>query len=102
VSKLININVNGILETIEYFGSVSSPLCVYKRERVCSQTQLCQLRCFNDYATLLTHISVPTGKGTVPPRSLSELPAARPQLGRRKRNMPLHNTSALRNFNLDT
>ena len=26
-------------------GSVSSPLCVCKLERVCSQTQLCQLRC---------------------------------------------------------
>jgi len=26
-------------------GSVSSPLCVWKLERVCSQTQLCHLRC---------------------------------------------------------
>ena len=26
-------------------GSVSSPLCVWKLERVCSQTQLCRLRC---------------------------------------------------------
>jgi len=29
---------------IYYFGSVSSPLCVWELERVCSQTQLCQLR----------------------------------------------------------
>jgi len=26
-------------------GSVSSPMCVWKLERVCSQIQLCQLRC---------------------------------------------------------
>ena len=29
-------------------------------ERVCSQTQLCQLRCFNDYIRQL-HVSAPTG-----------------------------------------
>ena len=29
-------------------------------ERVCSQTQLCQLRCFNDYTRQL-HVSAPTG-----------------------------------------
>jgi len=29
-------------------------------ERVCSQTQLCQLRCFNDYTWQL-HVSAPTG-----------------------------------------
>ena len=29
--------------TILPFGSVSSPLCVWELERVCSQTQLCQL-----------------------------------------------------------
>ena len=28
-------------------GSVSSPLCVWKVERAYSETQLCQLRCFN-------------------------------------------------------
>ena len=27
------------------FGSVSPPLCGWELERVCSQTQLCQLRC---------------------------------------------------------
>ena len=27
------------------FGSASSPLCAWEPERVCSQTQLCQLRC---------------------------------------------------------
>jgi len=32
-----------------YVWIVPSPLCVWKLERVCSQTQLCQLRCFNDY-----------------------------------------------------
>ena len=37
------------LGSVIQFGSVSSPLCVWKLERVCSQTQLCQLRCFNDY-----------------------------------------------------
>ena len=41
-------------------GSVSSPLCVWKLERVCSQTQLCQLRCFNDYTRQL-HVLAPTG-----------------------------------------
>ena len=43
-------------------GSVSSPLCacVWKLERVCSQTQLCQLRRFNDYTRQL-HVSAPTG-----------------------------------------
>jgi len=35
-------------------------VCVWKLERVCSQTQLCQLRCFNDYNWQL-HVSVPTG-----------------------------------------
>jgi len=49
------------------------------------------------FTTLLTHISV-----TVPPRSLLDLPATRPQSGGRKRNTPLHNTSAPRNFKLDT
>ena len=29
-------------------------------ERVCSQTQLCQLRCFNDYIRQV-HVSAPTG-----------------------------------------
>ena len=29
-------------------------------ERVCSQTQLCQLRCFNGYTRQL-HVSAPTG-----------------------------------------
>jgi hypothetical protein len=29
-------------------------------ERICSQTQLCQLRCFNDYTREL-HVSAPTG-----------------------------------------
>ena len=28
-----------------FFGSVSSPLCVWELESVCSQTQLCQLTC---------------------------------------------------------
>ena len=37
-------------------------------------------------------------KGTVPPRSLLDLPSTRPQLRRKKRNTPFHNT----NFNLDT
>ena len=32
----------------------------YLLERVCSQTQLCQLRCFNDYIRQL-HVSAPTG-----------------------------------------
>ena len=41
-------------------------------------------------------------KVTVPPRSLSDLPATRPQLRGRKRNTPLHNTSASRNVELDT
>ena len=41
-------------------GSVSSPLCVWKLERVCSQTQLCQLRYFNDYTRQL-RVSAPTG-----------------------------------------
>ena len=36
------------------------PLCVWKLERVCSQTQLCQLRCFNDYIRQL-HVSAPPG-----------------------------------------
>ena len=38
---------------ITKIGRVSSPLCVLKLERVCSQTQLCQLRCFNDYSRQL-------------------------------------------------
>jgi len=33
---------------------------IWKLERVCSQTQLCQLRCFNDYTRQL-HVSAPTG-----------------------------------------
>jgi hypothetical protein len=33
------------LNSFQCFGSVSSPLCVWELERVCSQTQLCQLRC---------------------------------------------------------
>ena len=41
-------------------GSVSSPLCVWKLERICSQTQLYQLRRFNDYTRQL-HVSAPTG-----------------------------------------
>ena len=41
-------------------GSVSSPLCVWKLEGVCSQTQLCQLRCFNDNTRQL-HASASTG-----------------------------------------
>ena len=50
------------LNTLCYqkLGSVSSPLCVWKLERVRSQTQLCQLRCFNDYTRQL-HVSVFTG-----------------------------------------
>jgi len=54
------------------------------------------------FTTLLTHISVPhrqrdsTSKVTFrPPRNTT-------QLGGRKRNTPLHNTSAPRNFTLDT
>ena len=46
------------------FGSTTwmcvIPLCVLNLERVCSQTQLCQLRSFNDYTRHL-HVSVPTG-----------------------------------------
>ena len=38
-------------------GSVSSPLCVWILERVCSQTQLCQLRCFNDYNSIVIKTS---------------------------------------------
>ena len=41
-------------------GSVSSQLCVWKLERVCSQTQLYQLSCFND-CTRQLHVSAPTG-----------------------------------------
>ena len=37
-------------------GSVSSPLCVWKLERVCSQTQLCQLRCL---MTILNYMFQP-------------------------------------------
>ena len=61
-----------------YLGSVSSPLCVCKLERVCSQTQLCQLKCFNDY-TRQPHVSAPTGhlqvvfKRTSGPRTLNSL-----------------------------
>ena len=93
------------------WNCVITVLCVWKLERVCSQTQLCQLRCFNDYTrqlqlftTLLTHLSVPTGKENVHLRSLSDLHATRPQLERSKRNTPLHSTStsAPRNFKLDT
>ena len=36
------------------------PVVCVKLERVCSQTQLCQLRCFNDY-TRQQHVSAPTG-----------------------------------------
>ena len=38
------------------FGSVSSPLCVWKLERLCSQAQLYELRCFND-CTRQLHVS---------------------------------------------
>jgi len=37
------------LNSISVLWIVSSPFCVWKLERVCSQTQLCQLRCFKDY-----------------------------------------------------
>jgi len=32
----------------ELVGSVSSPLCLRKLERICTRTQICQLRYFND------------------------------------------------------
>ena len=37
----------------EVLGSMSSPWCVWKLERVCSQTKLCQLRWINDYTRQL-------------------------------------------------
>ena len=52
--------VSIIPSRIYTLGSVSSPLGVWKLERVCSQTQLCQLRCFNDHTRQL-HVSAPTG-----------------------------------------
>ena len=39
----------------------SSSLCVWKLERVCSETQLRQVRCFNGYTGQL-HVSAPTGR----------------------------------------
>ena len=43
-------------------GSVSSPLCVCENwKRVCSQTQLRQLKCFNDYIRQ-PNVSAPTGQ----------------------------------------
>ena len=78
------------------FGSVPSPLCVRELERVCSQTQLCQLRCLMTildnynfqcivrpdlFTTLLTHISVPQARDCAS-KVISGLPATRPQ-GRR-------------------
>ena len=103
------------------FGSVSSPLCAWKLERVYSQTQRCQLRRFNDYTRRL-HVSAFTGHfqvvfkrtygpaiyivrarageistyGSLPP------PATRPPLAGGKRKTPLRNTSAPTNFKLDT
>ena len=53
-----------ILSVSQYArGSIGLSVCqkiVFMLERVCSQTQLCQLRCFNDYTRQL-HVSAPTG-----------------------------------------
>ena len=82
-----------------FFGSMSSPLCVWELERVCSQTQLCQLRCLmtilDNYMfwPLLAIFRLSLRKlkvllYNVPPRNTTP---------RKKRNTPLHT-----NFNLDT
>ena len=64
-----------INKTVVHSGNwkcVIPVVCVKAGKGVCSQTQLCQLRCFNDYTRQL-HVSAPTGHLKVVFKTLSSL-----------------------------
>ena len=87
LSQLFHICILQHIKTITYRHTQNTLLTLKHRADYKVKLSLCH------YQEWMLVMIVSTGKGTVLPRSLSDLPATRPQLRRRKRNTPLHYTS---------